>query len=272
MVKSRCIVVFACLISFFLVGCRNIEEQERVNESIVEEENIQDAEVQEGVLEEGEEESMKVTMEYICRRFNMSESDFEGVDFEDFVDYYNLTYDTIENQSIKYLLRKYKENYGKPRIPDYRVTLSNLESVELTEENVNSIDIVYFSRIEGEEHNFYIFDFEIGQIIVGSGSESMVSHEDIVGEADEQIKEEIVALIEKYNVFTWQTKIKESNNTGIVGTIDSWLLNIKFDDETMYGIYGRGLNDKYAPEDLDLFVEELKALATSSGENILIKY
>ncbi len=255
------VVLSLCM---FLVGCKNTEEKESDTIEKVQE-NVGDNGMQDKILIEGDEESMKVTMDYVCSEFGIDESEFEGVDFEDFVNEYNLTYESIQRENIRVLLRCYKEDYGKPRIPDYRVILNNLESAELTEENVNSIDIVYFSRIEGEEHNFYIFDFEIGQIIVGSGSESMVSYEDIVGEADEQIREEIVTLIENYNVFTWQTKIKESNNTGIVGTIDSWLLNIKFDDETMYGIYGRGLNDEYAPEDLDLFVEDLKALATSSS-------
>ena len=130
----------------------------------------------------------KVTMEYVCSEFGIDESEFEGLDFEVFVDYYDLSYDTIHKEAVAYLLKRYKENYGKPRIPDYRVTLSNLESAELTKENVNSIDIVYFSQINGEEHNFYIVDFDIGQIIEGSGSESMVSYDDIVGEANEQTK------------------------------------------------------------------------------------
>ena len=211
----------------------------------------------------------KVTMEYVCSEFGIDESEFEGLDFEVFVDYYDLSYDTIHKEAVAYLLKRYKENYGKPRIPDYRVTLSNLESAELTKENVNSIDIVYFSQINGEEHNFYIVDFDIGQIIEGSGSESMVSYDDIVGEANEQTKKKTIELFDKYDAYSWEQSDKLSPPidiaNGEVGTECRWYLKIRFNNGTIYRIYGDTLTDETAPENFDLFVEDLKALAASSA-------
>ena len=53
-----CIALIALSLCMFLVGCKNTEKQEELQI-------------------EGEEQSMKVTMEYICSEYGMSESDFE---------------------------------------------------------------------------------------------------------------------------------------------------------------------------------------------------
>ena len=251
----------------FLVGCKNTEEQEKVKEPIVDiQENVIDDEIQDEVLIEGEEYSMKVTMEYVCSEFGMSELDFDGIDFEDFVNEYNLTYESIQRENIKVLLRCYKEDYGKIKIPDYRDIFKYVGTATLTKENQDEISIVFFSRIEGEEHFFYIFDFEIGKIIVGSGSEANVCEDDIVGEADGNVKSAVIALFEQYNIYSWRTrKANASTNKDIMGTTGSWSLDIKFEDATIYGIHGNGLTDETAPENLDLFVQDLKALATSAG-------
>lgn len=45
----------------------------------------------------------------------------------------------------------------------------------------------------------------------------------------------------------------------------NWTLEIMFNSAESYRLSGNGINDEYAPEDLDLFVEDLKALATSAG-------
>ncbi len=217
---------------------------------------------------EGNNEEMELTKEYVCSEFGIDEAEFEGVDFEDFVDYYNLSYDTIHKEAVAYLLKRYKEDYGKVRIPDYRDIFKYVGTATLTKENQNEISIVFFSRIEGEEHFFYIFDFEIGKIIVGSGSEANVCEDDIVGEADGNVKSAIIALFEQYNIYSWRTRkanASTSTNKDIMGTTGSWSLDIKFEDATIYGIHGKGLTDETTPEDLDLFVEDLKALATSSG-------
>ena len=259
------VVLSLCM---FLVGCKNTEEQEKVKEPILDiQENVIDDEIQDEVLIEGEGYSMKVTMEYVCSEFGMSESDFDGIDFEDFVDEYNLTYEKIKRENVRVLLQCYKENLGKVKLPDYRIVFNNLRTTELTKENVNSIDIVYFSQINGEEHNFYIVDFEIGQIIEGSGSESMVSYDDIVGEANEQTKQKTIELFDKYDAYLWEQSDKVSRPIGTangeVGTECRWYLKIKFNNGTIYRIYGDTLTDETAPENFDLFVEDLKALATS---------
>ena len=52
---------------------------------------------------------------------------------------------------------------------------------------------------------------------------------------------------------------------GEVGTECRWYLKIRFNNGTIYRIYGDTLTDETAPENFDLFVEDLKALAASSA-------
>lgn len=53
---------------------------------------------------------IELTQEYVCREFGISESEFEGVDFDRFVDYYGLTYEDLNNESVAYLLQEYKKS------------------------------------------------------------------------------------------------------------------------------------------------------------------
>ncbi len=256
------VVLSLCM---FLVGCKNAEEKESDTIEKVQE-NVGDNEMQDKILIEGDEESMKVTMEYVCSEFGMSESDFDGIDFEDFVNEYNLTYEKIQREDVGFLLQCYKEDYGKVKIPDYLYIYNYNENIRLTKENQENIAIVFFANTLELSNDYYIFDFEIGQIIVGSGSESMVSYDDIVGETNNVIKDKIIELFDKYDVYSW--KVPKQRNDDIYGTEDgytSWSLRIQFNDGTIWGLTGELINGDDAPENFDLFVEELKALATSSA-------
>ena len=247
----------------FLLGCKDIEDEKSLDNPI-------ETVVEENQIEDNEDTSMKVTMEYVCKEYNMDESDFEGVDFEDFVNEFNLKYEKIKKENVKVLLQCYKEDYGKVKTPDYRQVFAMVNEAKLTEENQDTIAIVLLSQIKGEEHHYHIFDFEIGKIIIGEGSESTILEDEIVGEADEQVKEEIIKLFEEYDAYSWKQSndLKSEINiaNGEAGTTTSWSFKVKFSDNTIYRIHGDTFTDETAPESFDLFVNDLKALATSSSE------
>ena len=266
--KRRIYKIGICIVTIgivFILFC-NIDVRAEKLEKYEKEkmqENMTTEKLEEDMVEK---EEIKLTQEYVCSEFGIDESEFEGVDFEDFVAYYDLSYDTIHNELVGYLLRRYKEDYGKVRTPDYRQVFGKAEEAKLTEENQDTIAIVFLSQVTGEEHHYHIFDFEIGKIIIGEGSESTILEDEIVGEADEQVKEELIELFEKYNVYSWETKPQKTRSGDIVGTLPSWSFEIKFSDNTIYRIHGDTFTDETAPESFDLFVNDLKALATSSSE------
>ena len=140
--------------------------------------------------------------------------------------------------------------------------------VPLTEDNQEHMVILVFSHYLGLKNEYYIFDFEKGKIMFGVGVESMVGGEDIVGDADETVKQSIIALFEKYDVYSWEQKdVREGKAyPDVMDGGASWRLKILFSDDTVYRLYGETLNDETAPESLDLFLEDLKALAPDSEE------
>ena len=88
-----------------------------------------------------------------------------------------------------------------------------------------------------------------------------------MGETNNVIKDKIIELFDKYDVYSW--KVPKQRNDDIYGTEDgytSWSLGIQFNDGTIWGLTGELINGDDAPEDLDLFVEDLKALAISSED------
>ena len=219
----------------------------------------------ENCVVEGDSEDMELTKEYVCSEFGIDEAEFEGVDFEDFVGYYDLSYDTIHSEAVAYLLKRYREDLGKVKIPDYHEEFQNCTKGELTKKTQENIAILIFAYNVEDENKYHIFDFNIEKIMVGSGTESHVYEKNIVGEADNFVKDEILELFEKYNVYLWNVKRQAYDNPGATDGSAYWNLKVKFTDSTIWGIYGELMDDVYAPEDLDLFVEDLKALAASSA-------
>ena len=218
----------------------------------------------ENCVVEGDSEDMELTKEYVCSEFGIDEAEFEGVDFEDFVDYYDLSYDTIHREAVAYLLERYKEDLEKVKIPDYHSIYNYNKDIILTKENQNDISIIFLAINMGEENQYIIFDFDIEKIII-SGSDSAIPEKDVVGIANVEVREQIVGLFEKYSVYSWRmSDNKKLPNDSGVYDIENWAFRIKFNNGDVYGVGGRLLDDEYAPEDMDLFAEELKTLATSS--------
>ena len=270
-IKPYIIIIVTAIVVFIYICCeknRDIEnnvvkESWEKQEDVVNEKEIEN----ENNIVERDDEEMELTKEYVCNEFGIDESEFEGVDFEEFVDYYDLSYYTIHKEAVAYLLKRYKEDYGKIKIPDYSYIYNYDKDIRLTKENQESIAIVFFSNTLELSNDYYIFDFEIEKILVGSGFESHISENDIVGETNNVIKDKIIELFDKYDVYSW--KVPKQRNDDIYGTEDgytSWSLGIQFNDGTIWGLTGELINGDDAPEDLDLFVEDLKALAISSED------
>ena len=72
-----------------------------------------------------------LTLEYVCDEFQIDESEFADVDFERFVNYYNLSYETIHNENVEFLLEKYKENLEKIELPDYSLMYNSLGKYQI---------------------------------------------------------------------------------------------------------------------------------------------
>lgn len=168
----------------------------------------------------------ELTREYVCNQFGISEAEFEGVDFDSFVDYYGLTYENIRDESVEYLLRQYKENDGGPASYDYRYMYAGTEGAALTAEDRDRVSVVFLAQNEDDLHSFWIFDFEKGIKLVGGGSERVIDKDSVTAALDQEHKEQVLALFEKYDVYAWY-------ENGERPDASDWYLSVQLQDGTV---------------------------------------
>lgn len=257
-------VMTFCLI-MILFGCKNHNQETKIEIKVLDETDLT-------AIKENQTEGLQIekelTIEYVCDKFGIDESEFEGVGFDDFVNFYDLSYETIQNEAVAFLLQRYKDNRGKTKIPNYHEMFNCVDKIALTKENQDDINVVIFQSSIDDSNEFYIFDFQIEKVII-SRTDTTISDDEIVGVTNETIKDGIIGLFETYDVYAWRQNEKVAEytetNEGDTGGTMRWYLKIQFVDGKMYRLYGSTLTDETAPENFDLFVEELKALATSSA-------
>ncbi len=213
-------------------GCNKSAKNQTSEEVVVQSQTVQ-VQTTEQSSESNNEggNDMELTQEYVCSEFGISESEFEGVDFDHFVDYYGLTYENIHNEMVAYLLQEYKKNNGEIEFYDYKYMYNSDKDAVLTLDNQNSISIVFFAQIEDDLKSFWIFDFEKGIKLIGTGAENVIHKDNIVSTLTPEHKEQILELFEKYDVYTWYENREELNS-------GDWYLSVKFQDGTIALVSG----------------------------------
>lgn len=171
----------------------------------------------------GEQE---LTLEYVCAQFGISEAEFEGVDFDSFVDYYGLTNENIQDESVEYLLRQYRENGGQPASCDYGYMYDGTDGAALTAADGDSVSVVFLAQDEDDLHSFWIFDFDKGIKLAGGGSERVIGKDSVAAALTSEHKEQIQALFEKYDVYAWY-------ENGQRPDASDWYLSVQLQDGTV---------------------------------------
>ena len=236
-----------------LHGC-NKNDRNSTSEEVV----LQSQTVEVQTTEQSSESSneggndIELTQEYVCSEFGISESEFEGVDFDRFVDYYGLTYENIQNELVAYLLQEYQKNNGETEFYDYKYMYNSDKDAVLTLDNQNSISIVFCAQIEDDLNRFWIFDFEKGIKITDTGAENVIHKDSIVSTLTPEHREQVLELFEKYDVYTWYEN-REERNSG------DWYLSVKFQDGTIALVSG-------SAKDSDVDFDGLLSEITDIGE------
>lgn len=201
-----------------------------------------------------------LTPKYVCEKFSMDESEFEGVDFDAFVSYYGLTYDNIGEGDLRFLLNDYKAMENKTEIPDY--TSMKITTDKFLSEYQDKAEVVVIEDVKGENCQITILDFELGKVFSASGSLDNITAADIVRDADDTVKKAVMDSMDKNNICNW-TASNENADEDITGTEAGCTIIIKMSDETCYGIsYKPG----GAADDMDKFVSDMEAMASLSGK------
>ena len=222
--KKKIIVVAIISFLILLIGCGNkdikVITAENTNES-----------------KDKEETDMKLTIEYVCDKYDIDKSEFDGIDFNDFVEYYDLTYENIASENIPFLLNDYKSLTYKVKIPKYDSSITTDTFLTEYKEKIEVVRIVDI-RADGsvEECVYTIVDFNIGLILVSSYPTSALSEDNIVGETDDDIKEKVKDSFEKYDVYNWKENVSSNNSEeDEIGTSNNISVVIELADGTVYG-------------------------------------
>ncbi|MGN0396255.1 MAG: hypothetical protein ACI4EF_12900 [Coprococcus sp.] len=172
-----------------------------------------------------------LTQEFVCNEFDIQESEFEGVDFSDFIEYYGLTYDNISNEDVSYLLNQYKENGGQVKFYDYKYMYNGKTDTKLTADNKDGVVTVLCAKKEGDLNSYWIYDFEQGIKIAGNGSESVINRDNIVATLTDEHKADVLRVFDEFDIYAWYERQEEL-------TAGEWYISVEFSDGSIALISG----------------------------------
>lgn len=213
------------------------------------------------------EEADSLTIEYLCENYGMKEADFDGIDFDDFVNYYGLTKESIKREVPAVLLDRYKREKLGEGVPKY-IQLDKTVDVFKTEYK-DDVEVVIVESIDGSGatqcSKVSIIDFGYGHILSGSDLR-FISEKNIVGDTNEQIKEEVLSYFDKYNIYNWDDKnttaeIDYPDDASDKG-VSNAVLTIKLGNGEVYKIgYDKNATDTQNKKDFFGFVSEIEKKA-----------
>ena len=143
--KWICRILCVVIIGLMLAGCsgaNNIPE-ETSQETSTEKEN-------------------QLTMEYIISHSELTAADFENVDFDAFVAMYQLTEENIHEYYLPDLIYLYHWETSRGDAVDYTYIYTAANG-QLTEADIDQIDVLLLDYHEGTDNHYLIVDFEAGK-------------------------------------------------------------------------------------------------------------
>ncbi len=210
--------------------------------------------------EEREGEEVKITAEYLKEEFGISEEELEGIDLEDFLEYFEITMDNIQDSDLSFCLWAYREMLNGKFTADYSHILEGKSRENLTEENATDMVCFVWKRIYSESADYIVMDFETQRVFAGreTGYVSLLTEEDVTAEADNALKEQLISCFSEYDVYSWWDLPKhERTGEGHGG----WNITIIFTDGRACYIEGENPTEADAPETLIPFIDEMWELS-----------
>ena len=113
-----------------------------------------------------QEDAMELTKDYVIAHSDLTEADFEGIDFEDFVQYFQLTPERLAQYEPAMLLALYREAHGEDVNIVWVVGMMISKNA-----NVNKWLNAVFTELGGESAGLY-------RILVETNTNGMYSHPD----------------------------------------------------------------------------------------------
>ena len=174
----------------------------------------------------------------------------------------SLQNDSANEDNSMMLPEKYE--YDGTEIITYKNLVTGNSEKSLSEENIDDLNIIIYSRFE-EGEDYIIFDFSNGYVFNQSSYVANVSR--AVRPADEELKSEIIAKLKDYNAEGWWGDTYDVNSEEIQGWYNRteyshvWRLYFQFKNGEVITLYGVGYSGSdYGPDELNDFLHYLLSL------------
>lgn len=206
-------------------------------------------------LGQGEIKEMDLTKEYIIANSELTEKDFENVDFDAFVKEYELTISDLGEYNIKSLLELYKRSCEKEEATDYTY-IYDKSNGKLEENDVEQITLMVWEYHEGNNNSCMVVDFDKKIIYYDKtyfldGCSEQISSYPLKEDDVESIKKDIYTS----KIFEWENEYVGTNE----GTTESfsWAIGFELADSRCVKYSGRGVLNSNTPKEMNVLIKSL---------------
>ena len=196
---------------------------------------------------QGQDNENRITMEYMLEHCQLTEEDFEGIDFDDFAEHFELTPEVLEEFDGTSLLSLYKMQLEMIEGTDY-TEIYREASGKLREEDIGHITAVIWELHQGMDNEWMAVDFEKKAVYggIGIGLECCLDKDQLTETTDEDtvfIGETIAAA----GMTGWDNLYISNGEWSDDGN-EAWTIGIRLDSGECIKYEGEGFIVEGAPE------------------------
>ena len=201
------------------------------------------------------ENKQDITLEYVLANTNLTASDFEGIDFQKFLEYYELDSETIFDYHLPDLIRMYLR-----ALQDVYTSYTDIYDTadgKLTTDDLQNIQVIVWEYHSENSNNYMVIDREKAKVYF--------SRRDIISECREKdmvakLSREDMRFVEDRlratDILLWENQYIGSNEN-IMGHM-AWTLGFKLNDGRCIVYSGRGVYNPKNPVQLAKLLRDWK--------------
>ena len=198
---------------------------------------------------------MILTKEYMMEHCKLTEEEFSGIDFDDFVSFFNLTPEDLDQFSGASLLSLYRSQRDQYNGTDYSVIYQQAEG-KLQQEDIPQIDTVIWEIHSGNRNLSMAADLE-QQIVFGCEGYCLdhCCEENRLAELTENDLAFIRDAVSACGIAGWENSYIGTSE-GTTGHF-AWMIGIRLDSGKCFSYSGSGVLSSNTPASMKAFCSSL---------------
>ena len=198
---------------------------------------------------------MQLTKEYMMEHCQLTEADFSGIDFDDFVSHFKLTVDTLDEFGGKYLLELYRHDKEIINSIDYTFIYQQA-SGKLSPDDIPLINAVIWELHIGNRNSNIAADFETLAVYGGEGyCLDCCNNNNKIAELSESDMRFIRQAILDNGITSWENKYMGTSE-GTTGNF-AWSIGFRLNTGRCCKYSGSGVIDSGTPDTMSVFCKAL---------------